>query len=306
MRRSKIIFLMVFMVMLAIQADIHAFNSRLALKDMAVGEVSWKNERELIAKPYGDPTYQLVKVNTTWEIRPLHIRDNTKFFKWSHKRDKLLYWRNGNLLLTKLEKMGSDSVLVGKTAETEPCWSPDDKYFTYIRDNHVWICTTNLKTKKRVTKKAVNEAIYPQWTNSGKEIVFQGAYKNSYTLWKVNVKTGETKVINDKLKCLYYKWQMWNDKIVVIDENTFDIKQLSLTGELSNLTRDRVAGRTIIQYNADGIYYTDNSRNLFQLANGSAKLILKEVDYACISPSGNSLAYAKDNQFYIAENFMNR
>lgn len=305
MCRSKVIFLMIFVVMFTFQANIHAINSRVVLKDMAVGEVSWKNEQELVAKPYGDPTYMLVKVNSIWEIRPLHIRDNSKFFKWSNKRDKLLYWKNGNLLLTKLEKMGSDSLLSAKTTETEPSWSPDDKYFAYVVDNNIWVGTSDLKTKRRVTKKAVNEANYPQWTKSGKEIVFQGAYKNSYTMWKVNVKTGETKVINSKLGCLYYKWQMWNDNIVVIDETTFDFKQLSLTGKITNLTKDGVAGRSIMQYNQDGIYYTDNSRNLFKLANGASKLILKEVDYASISPSGKLLAYAKDNQLYIAENFMN-
>jgi hypothetical protein len=306
MRRMNIIFLMVFVIMLAFQANIHAFNSRVVLKDVSVGEVAWKNERELLAKPYGDPTYLIVKVNNVWEIRPLHIRDDSKFFRWSHKRDQLLYWKDGRLLLTKLEKMGSDSALSSKTIETEPSWSPDDKYFAYISDNHVWISSANLKTKKRITRKAINDAIYPQWTSSGKEIVFQGAYKNSYTMWKVDVKTGETKIINDKLRCLFYKWQMWNDNIVVIDETTFDFKLLSLNGKISNLTKDGVAGRSIIQYNADGVYYTDNSRNLWILANGAAKLILSEVDYACISPSGNSLAYAKDNQFYIAENFMNR
>lgn len=305
MRRSKITVLMIFLIMLAFQADIHAINSRVVLKDMAVGEVAWKNEQELIAKPYGDPTYQLVKANSTWEIRPLHIRDNVKFFKWSNKRDKLLYWKNGKLLLTKLEKMGSDSLLISEITETEPSWSPDDKYFTYIIDNHVWICTSDLKKKRRITKKPINEANCPQWTSSGKEIVFQGAYKNSYTMWKVNVKTRETKVINDKLRCLYYKWQMWKGNMVVIDETTFDLKQVSLTGKISNLTRDGVAGRNIIQYNQDGIFYTDNGRNLFKLANGTSKLIVKEVDYASVSPSGKLLAYAKDNQLYIAENFIN-
>jgi Tol biopolymer transport system component len=291
--------------MLVFQANIHAMSSRVVLKDMSVGEVAWKNEQELIAKPYNDPTYMLVKVNSTWEIRPLHIRGDAKFFKWSNKRDKLLYWRNGDLFLTKLVKMGSDSLFSDKTTETELSWSPDDKYFAYVMNNNIWICTGDLKTKRRVTKKPVNETNYPQWTKSGKEIVFQGAYKNRYTMWKVDVKTGETKVINSKLGCLYYKWQMWNDKIVVIDETTFDLKQMSLTGKISNLTKDGKAGRSIIQYNQDGIYYTDNSRNLFKLANGVSKLILKEVDYASISPSGKLLAYAKDNQLYIAENFMN-
>lgn len=305
MRRSKVILLMIFVIMLAFQANIHAINSRVVLKDMSIGEVAWKNEQELVAKPYGDPTYLLVLINTTWEIRPLHIRDNAKFFRWSNKRDKLLYWKNGNLLFTKLEKMGSDSLLSSKATETEPSWSPDDKYFAYVVDNNIWIGTADLKTKRRVTKKTVNEANYPQWTKSGKEIVFQGAYKNSYTMWKVDVKTGDTKVINDKLGCLYYKWQMWNDNIVVIDENTFDFKQLSLTGKISYLTKDGIAGRSIIQYNQDGIYYTDNSRNFFKLANGTPKIILKGVDYASISPSGKLLAYAKDNQLYIAENFMN-
>lgn len=304
MRRLTILVLMFFFLLLTFQVNIQAINSQLVLKNMFVGEVAWKTERELIAKPYGDPTYQLVKQNNNiWEIRPLHIRNDSKFFKWSHKRDKLLYWKNGDLLFTKLIKMGSDSELVAKTAETEPCWSPDDKYFAYIANNHVWVCTADLKKKRRVTKKPVLEAVFPQWTKSGEQIVFQGAYKNSYTMWIVDVKTRETKVINDKLRCLYYKWQMWNDNIVVIDESTFDIKLLTLTGKVSNLTRDGIAGRNIIQYNRDGIYYTDNSRNLFRLANGTSKLILKEVDYACVSPSGKLLAYARDNQLYIAENF---
>lgn len=304
MRHKIVLAIMFFMIMLSFQANIYSINSQLVLKDMAVGEVAWKTEGELIAKPYGGSTYQLVKKNNLWEIRPLHIRDDAKFFKWSHQRDKLLYWKNGNLLYTKLIKMGSDTELVAKTAETEPSWSPDDKYFAYIADNHVWVCTADLKKKRRVTKKAVNEANYPQWTKSGKEIVFQGAHKNSYTMWKVDVKTGETKIINDKVSCLYYKWQMWNDNIVVVDESTFDIKRLSLNGKVSNVTKDGIAGRSIIQYNQDGIYYTDNSRNLFRLANGTSKLILKGVDYACVSPSGKLLAYAKDNQLYIAENFM--
>lgn len=304
MRGSKVMFLIVLMMMLAFQANIQAMNSQVALKDMSVGEVAWKNEGELVAKPYGDPTYLLVKVGKIWEIRPLHIREDSKFFEWSHHRDKLLYWKNGKLLFTKLVKMGSDTELVSEAAETEPSWSPDDKYFAYIVDNHVWICTADLKTKRRVTKKAVADANYPQWTKSGKEIVFQGANKNSYTLWKVDVKTGETKIINDKLSCLYYKWQMWNDNMVVIDESTFDFKLVTLDGKVSNLTKDGIAGRSIIQSNQDGVYYTDNSRNLFLLANGTSKLIIKGVDYACVSPSGKILAYAKDNQFYIAENFM--
>jgi hypothetical protein len=304
MRRSKILIFMIFVVMLAFQANIQAMNAQLALKDMSVGEVAWRSDQELIAKPYGDPTYQLVKKPNIWEIRPLHIRDNSKFYKWSNKRDKLLYWKNGSLLLTKLEKMGSDSLLSSKTAETESNWSPNDKYFAYVVGKHIWISTPDLKIKKRITKQAVNEINCPLWINSGQEIVFQGAYKDNYTFWRVNVKTGETKIINDKVSCLYYKWQMWNDNIVFVDQTTFDFKQMSLTGKISNVTKDGISGRTIIQYNQDGIYYTDNSRNLYRLANGTSKLIVKGIDYASVSPSGKMLAYAKDNQFYIAENFM--
>jgi len=307
MYRLKVILLMALALLIAFQANIHAAAPRQLLKDTTIDEVAWApNELKFIAKPFRDPAYLISRKNNTWEIMPLHIRENAKFFTWAHKSYQLLFWKDGNLFYSKLVDMASDAVLVAKTAETEPSWSPDDKYFAYISDNNVWICSTDLKQKKKVTKRAVNEAIYPQWSNSGKDIIFQGAYKDGYTIYKVNVATGETKVINDKLRCVYYKLQTWNDQILVIDETTYDFKVVTLDGKVGNVTNDGVSGRNIVQYGPNGLYFTDIGRNLCKLVKGSPRLVMKEVDYASVSPRGTYLTYSVSDKFYIADNPANR
>lgn len=306
MRHSKIILMIVLVFVVAFQTNIQALNSRLVLKEMTVGEVSWHpNEQMFVAKPFNQPTYLIYKIGNAWQIRPTYITGNVKFFKWSHRGDQLLYWKDGNLYLAKLQGFGDvgDSALLAKASESAANWSPDDKYLAYISDNHVWICTPDLKHRQKITNQAVKEANAPQWSNSGKDIIFQGVYKDGYTMWKVNIKSGETKVINTGLQCTYSKWQLWNDRILVMDDTTSDFKVLTFNGKTVSLTKDGVSGRNIVYYGPAGLYYTDTNRKLFKLENGSPKLIINGEDFACLSLLGKVLSYSVVEKFYLVENF---
>lgn len=307
MRHSKIVLMIVLVLAVGFQANIHALNPRLILKAMTVGEVSWHpNEQKFVAKPFNQPTYLIYKIGNAWQIKPTYLTGDVKLFKWSHRGDQLLYWKEGNLYLTKLQDfgdVGDDSVLLNKAAESAASWSPDDKYLTYISDNQVWICTPDSKYRQKITNQEVKEANAPQWSNSGKDIIFQGAYKDGYTIWKVNIKSGETKVINPGLQCTYSKWQLWNDQVLVIDDTTSDFKVLTLNGKITSLTKDGVSGRNIIYYGPAGFYYTDTNRKLFKLVNGAPKLIINGEDFVSLSLLGKVLSYSVADKFYLIENF---
>lgn len=242
----------------------------------------------------------IYKKEDNWYTQPLGLSIYSKFFVWSNKGDKFLYWDKGNIYIYQFNK---NPVLLCEATESTASWSLDDKWILFSYNDNIWMMQNDNKQKVKVTKKSIKEASYPQWIDS-KTIMFYGNKpKQGSTIWKVDLGTGEPKMINNQIDCYYSGWPIEPNGIPFIDIDSFDIKLLSYNGKVRDLTinGNGIDGKTFVRYHNDSLFYIDNYRNLIlvNVKNMDNRVVMKEVDRASISPDGKYLAYTSGKKFYI-------
>lgn len=261
------------------------------------GVESWSDNGEvMIVLPLYQPAQLIVKKKTGWVAN--RLKEVGHFYILSHKGDRFAFLNSGNLYISTLQ---NKPVIISKASETTMSWSPDDKWLAYANGNDIWIVSSNLKEKKKVA--TAENASYPQWTGSGKDLIFFGIDKSikgntKRIIWIANIETGEIRKINDNLNFYYGGWTFWRDLIPIRDINSNDMMLLSIDGTVTRLTNNGVP-RHFVRYDENGLYCKDGKRNLLLIKDDSQQVLMTGVDYVSISPNKKYIAYAVMDKFYI-------
>lgn len=289
----------IFISFLLVSLNVYGFNPTKVIEGVFIYEIIWApNGEMMIVKPNYDSPYLVYKKKNIWNVKSLGLSMYSKFFVWSNKSDKFIFWNEGNLYI---QQIGDKPVLFCKASESKASWSPDDKWISYSYNDNIWIMQFNNKQKIKITKRSIKGASYPQWKNL-KTIIFYGDKpKQGSTIWKVDLNTGSPKMISNKIDCYYSGWSIGSSGIPIIDIESLDIKLLSYNGKVNNLTTNGngIDGKVFVRYSNGSLFYLDNYRNLVHVKNKKNRVLMSKVDRASISPDGKYLAYTSNKEFYI-------
>ena len=109
-------------------------------------------------------------------------------YLWSPDGNALLFWSNGRIVLADMHSMTSEVLVDGSDDVSDPKFSPDGDWVSYLRDDDLWIVSVATKATKRLTfggsKELLNgelDWVYPEeldletaywWSPDSQKIAF--------------------------------------------------------------------------------------------------------------------------------------
>ena len=268
------------------------------------GGEAWSPNSQMLIVPYIPTTHLIYKEKGIWKQKELINGRSGKNYIWSNKGDQYIFWNNGKLYLASLTRK---PIVINNADEIIPVWSPDDRYVAYVYNEIILITDiVSMKTKK-VTQNSIEGTSDLQWIHNGDGIIFTGINENfqkqKYTIWEVNIKAGEAKIINDQYNCDYIA-TVRNNNILFLDNSTNDFYLMDLDGKVTRLTNDGVSSKHFIYYGENSVFYTNNCTFYRFISDNELEILLKDIDYVSMAPDRNTIAYSVGDKFYIVDNFI--
>lgn len=301
--KFRLSFVLIFSLLLYI-CGILGITNEMILDDTFINDIQWANDYSFIAVEAGcnEEPYFFEYKNGKWKHRLLALKGTPKFYRWNKNGTHFLFWNNGALYLSSLT---TKPVFIDKADETPACWSNNNQWICYIKDNHVWIISKDLKTKNKLTKQPILSALEPKWLQNDDYIIVYGNDGKSQfsTLWKVNLSDGRASVINDSIRP--NNWIIWRNEIILNDLITHNTKVLTIDGNVSDITSDCSPGKIIVYRDDESLYFMGSSHTLYYYNNGLINTISKHVYYISFSPRKKHIAYVWNCKLYITTNIDN-